>query len=79
MTKLDVLIEEARELDAVDRQRLVDAIRPSPGPEPEPRSTGGLRQRPEGLEMFLALAGTATSDYTDVSSDKYRHLAEIDS
>ena len=26
---------------------------------------------------LLALAGTMHSDYTDVSTDKYKHLAEI--
>ncbi|MBI3245456.1 MAG: hypothetical protein HYZ50_02980 [Deltaproteobacteria bacterium] len=29
------------------------------------------------LDTFLALAGTAETVDTDVSSDKYRHLAEI--
>ncbi len=29
------------------------------------------------LDTFLALAGTAETTDTDVSSDKYKHLAEI--
>jgi hypothetical protein len=29
------------------------------------------------MEHMLSLAGTAHSDFTDVSSDKYKHLAEI--
>jgi hypothetical protein len=34
-------------------------------------------ERPGPYAMSLALAGTAHSNYTDVSTDKYRHLAEI--
>ena len=33
-------------------------------------------QRNIGLEKFIAMAGTAHSDYTDVSTDKYKHLAD---
>jgi hypothetical protein len=32
-----------------------------------------------GLKGFLDLAGTADAAAEDVSSDKYRHLADLDS
>ena len=34
-------------------------------------------RRRKGMEMFLALAGKFSSGHTDVSSNKYKHLAEV--
>jgi hypothetical protein len=68
MTKLDRLIEEARELPASDRLRLIEEVERSVEDESE--------KRPATLASLVALAGTAESDFDDVSTDKYRHLAE---
>lgn len=35
------------------------------------------RPNPKALARFLAMAGTGKGPYTDVSSNKYKHLAEI--
>lgn len=37
------------------------------------------KDRRAALESFLQLAGTARSDAHDVSTDKYRHLADLGS
>jgi hypothetical protein len=71
MTKLERLIEKARELPAPDRLRLVEAIEDSV--EGETRT--GSRP-PVAYGPLLALAGTFESDWSDVSTDKYRHVAE---
>jgi hypothetical protein len=67
MTKLERLIDQVRELPASERVRLIEAI------EGEP-TVGALR--PASYESLLALAGKFHSDFKDVSTDKYRHVAE---
>jgi len=67
MTKLERLIEKARELPVPERIRLIEAI------EGEPTV---VTPRPASYESLLALAGKFDSDFTDVSTDKYSHVAE---
>jgi hypothetical protein len=71
MTKLERLIEKACELPAPERLRLMEAIERSVEGETRVRGRKALSYEP-----LLALAGTAASDFEDVSTDKYRHLAE---
>jgi len=71
MTKLERLIEKARELPAPDRLRLIEAIEGSVESE-----TRVGAPRPVAYGPLLAIAGTAVSEFTDVSTDKYRHVAE---
>lgn len=81
MDKVERIIEQVRRLPARDRHKLVAALkslengkrRAKPTKRPTPRKVS--RERP--YAALLDLAGTAHSDYTDVSSDKYKHLAEI--
>jgi len=81
MEKLERMIEQARRLPAKDRRRLIAALNKSVGngrktmtPTRRPKK----RRRGEGpYARSLALAGTARSDFSDVSSDKYKHLADI--
>jgi len=73
MTKLEKLIEEARQLPASDRLRLVDEVERSVEGETD---AGSLA--PGSYGPLVALAGTAVSDFSDVSTDKYRHVAEAD-
>jgi hypothetical protein len=40
------------------------------------RTPGGKSARQGPYGMSLALAGTMHSDFTDVSTDKYKHVAE---
>ena len=84
MGRLERIIDEARRLPLRDRRRLIAVLN-------ESLADGGKTRKPAAksprvstkdrrrgaLDAFLALAGTAHSDYTDVSTDKYKHLAEI--
>lgn len=68
MMKLDALIEEARWLSVSDRQRLVTEVERSLEND---RAAG----TPSGsYTPLLSAAGKFPSDFTDVSTDKYRHL-----
>jgi hypothetical protein len=71
MTKLERLIERARELPAPDRLRLIEAIEGAVDSEARGGSAKAVSYEP-----LLALAGTATSEFGDVSTDKYSHVAE---
>lgn len=82
MDKVERLIEQARRLPPRDRQKLIVALMKwhkdgkrtaKPTKKQKPRKV--VRERP--YAALLELAGTAHSDYTDVSTDKYKHLAEI--
>ena len=55
-----------------DRQRLVEQLEELSGEEQTTAPV--LLEGP--YAHSLALAGTAHADYTDVSADKYKHLAE---
>ncbi|MGH8478588.1 MAG: hypothetical protein ACREXK_03165 [Gammaproteobacteria bacterium] len=72
MHTIEDIIEQAQRLSPQDRRRLIDELQYSLAAEP-----GEEPLLPEGpYARSLALAGTAHTDFTDVSSDKYRHLAE---
>jgi hypothetical protein len=69
MTKVEALIEEARRLPASDRVRLLAEVG---------RSLDGDKSTETPLASYaplLALAGSAASEFRDVSTEKYRHLA----
>lgn len=68
MSKLEALIEEARRLPVPDRQRLLAEVERSL--EGGPSAQLGGTYAP-----LLALAGSAPTDFADVSVDEYRHLA----
>ena len=75
MRKLDEFVRQAKRLSAAERRRLVDALEA----QPPAKATESAALRLEAMEKWLALAGTAHSAHTDVSSDKYPHLAATDS
>ncbi len=82
MDKVERIIEQARRLPVRDRQKLIAAltkVRPNGNRRAKPKKRPAARttRRRAALDSFLSLAGTAHSDHTDVSSDKYKHLAEI--
>ena len=69
MTRVEALIEEARRLPESDRLRLLAEVG---------RSLDGGRSAEAPLASYaplLALAGSAASEFRDVSTEKYRHLA----
>jgi hypothetical protein len=71
MTKLERLIQEARDLPASDRLRLIEEVERSVQGETEAGTSAS-----DSYGAFVALAGTAESEFSDVSTDKYGHVAE---
>lgn len=72
MHTVEDIIEQAHRLSPKDRRRLIEELEDSLAAEP-----GKEQFLPEGpYARSLALAGTAHTDFTDVSADKYQHLAE---
>ena len=72
MRTLADILKQARGLSTDERRRLVEEIEGDLGQE-----SGDETSWLAAMDAFLALGGTGHSDYTDVSSDKYKHLAEI--
>ena len=71
MPTIEQLLEAVRQLSDADRIRLVQALQSAacePPFEPPRRDT---------MSSWLGLAGQFHSEFTDVSTDKYRHLAHV--
>jgi hypothetical protein len=64
------IVEAARGLSDDERRRLAEALQHAGRPAPTDA------QRREALSSWLGLAGTFHSDFADVSTEKYRHLAD---
>jgi hypothetical protein len=76
MRTVEELLEQAKHLPPKDRRRLIAELEDSISDHTEaPGEAQPKRSR--GLAMFIAMAGTAHSDFTDVSTNKGKHLAEI--
>jgi len=67
------LADQAKQLSIEERRQLIEELVRDLAPAQPPSENA----RQAGLDEWLALAGSAHSDYTDVSTDKYQHLAEI--
>jgi hypothetical protein len=72
MRTVEEIVEEIKLLSPQERFRLVEKITVI---GQEESAVEGKRLA--ALDAFLALAGTVETKYTDVSSNKYRHLADI--
>ncbi len=74
MQAIDHIFEEARRLPVEQQRRLIEKLQEEvSGANEDPEQA----RRMAALDKLLELAGTVHSDYTDVSSNKYKHLAEI--
>ena len=72
------VIDQAKQLPPADQRRIIAALqRDLPDQSDEPETEEHRARRRAAMKNWLAKAGTAHSDYTDVSSNKYKHLAEI--
>jgi hypothetical protein len=69
MHTVEEIIEQVRRLSLQDRRRLVEELEGLLAEENQPPLDGPYARS-------LALAGTVHTDFTDVSVDKYKHLAE---
>lgn len=77
MRTVEELIEEVKHLSAQERSRLVEAIGDLDQNGHQDDKANSKASQAAALDAFLALAGTAETEYTDVSDNKYAHLAEI--
>jgi len=68
--KLADVLEAARSLSRDERRRLVLELDALVGPEDR-----DIPSRSEPLAALRALSGTAHSSYTDLSTNKYAHVA----
>ena len=77
------IIERAKGLPPTDRRRIIDALGhdlSGEAEEPESSETETVEHRERrraALKRFLARAGTVHSDFTDISGNTDKHLAEI--
>jgi len=72
MTKVEKLIREVSGLPKADRVRLLEEVERS-------LEGGAAATRPGSASYapLISLARRAPSDFGDVSTEKYRHLADI--
>ena len=71
MQSVEEILEAARRLPAPERRRLIEELGNGGGPE-----TAEARRK-AALDRFIARAGTGHSDFTDVSENKNKHLADV--
>ena len=79
LRRLEEIEAEEDRLDAEEAERAMADIRAGREhtvPLDRVLTELGLATPTTGLDMFIAMAGTVRSGEHDVSSDKYRHLAE---
>ncbi len=77
MRTVEEILEAAEHLSPRDQRRLLKKLEDSLARQAETKRRAKVKRRKDGLAIFIAMAGTAHSDYADVSTDKYKHLAEI--
>jgi hypothetical protein len=81
MRAADDILRKAKRLPARERQRIVSALTRMDKATRKPRRNRGTKapvgeaRRIAAMEAFMKLVGH--SDFTDVSSNKYKHLGEI--
>ena len=73
MRSIDEILKQAAGFSAQERRKLIDTLEEGLADEQETDAAARLA----GLEGWLSRAGTGHSDFTDVSSDKYKHLAAV--
>lgn len=71
MKTIAEIVEAARRLSDDERKRLVEALQGNGRQEPIDE------QRRDAMSSWLGLAGTFHSAFTDVSTEKYKHLADV--
>jgi hypothetical protein len=71
--KLEDLIDEAKQLPVSERRHLLQEVANSLQPD----STHSKASGRTTYAALLEVAGTGTSDFTDVSIDKYKHLGHV--
>ena len=73
MRTVEEIVAEINLLPLQERLRLIEKVIAREQDENTVEKTARLA----ALDAFLRLAGSAETDYPDVASDKYKHLADI--
>ena len=71
MIKVEKLIKEAHDLSGADRLRPLEAVERS-----LVSCKANVASRPMSYTSLVSIAGSFPSDFSDVSTEKYRHLAD---
>ena len=80
MRAIDDILRRAKKLAPKERRRLVNALNALDRATESraQRSRVGQRSKTRvGQDLWRSLAGTGRSKFTDVSRDKYKHLADV--
>ncbi len=72
MQTVEEILEAAESLPENERERLIEKLTHRRKPDQETDA-----RRRAAMNDWLAMAGTVDSDFTDVSTNKGKHLAEI--
>jgi hypothetical protein len=83
MSRVQKILLEARRLSRAERRKVLAALERElrnerRAPRVQSHRTSATRKRGKGGSLYgslLAIAGTVHSDFTDISSDKYKHVA----
>ncbi len=71
MQTMTEILQAARRLSEGERRRLVEALEGKRCEKPTEE------QRHDAMSSWLGLAGRFHSDFTDVSTEKYKHLVDV--
>jgi len=71
MTKVEKLIREANDVPEAGRLRLLEAVERS-----LVSADAEQASRPVPCTSLISIAGSLPSDFSDVSTEKHRHLAD---
>jgi hypothetical protein len=76
MRKIDEILEQAKRLSVKERQRLIEELEDLEDSSELQESSKAKKSPPQGpYARTLAAAGTVHSDFDDLSTDKYKHVA----
>jgi len=70
MNKIANILDSARTLSRDERRRLIDELDTL-----DPPATSAAQELPEPFEALRALSGMVHSDFVDIATNKYEHVA----
>jgi hypothetical protein len=77
MRKINEILEQAKRLSVKERQRLIEELEDLEDSSEELEGPSTAKRSPSQgpYARTLAAAGTVHSDFDDLSTDKYKHVA----
>ena len=77
MQTMDEILESLRRLAPDEREQVRAELDALEHAEENGQETASDDRRKAAMQDWLAMAGTFHSDFTDVSTDKYKHLGDV--